>query len=60
MIFLAIIETSLGEVIIWAVLALFACITFIFVYFLLPETKGRSLEDVLELFENKKGSLKLG
>jgi SP family myo-inositol transporter-like MFS transporter 13 len=51
MTFLTITSTDVGLVLAWDMLAAFAIATWVWVYFLLPETKGKTLEEVLKLFK---------
>ena len=48
--FLTATESSLGKVIIYLSLGLFCVIAWFFVYTMLPETKGKRLDEVTELF----------
>mmetsp|Transcript_22643 Transcript_22643/g.40747 ORF Transcript_22643/g.40747 Transcript_22643/m.40747 type:complete len:462 (-) Transcript_22643:865-2250(-) len=48
--FLSLIDTDAGAVVCWLVFALVCGVAWVFVYWLLPETKGKTLEDVLTLF----------
>ena len=43
-VFLTLISTDLGKVVTFACISLFSVLAFIFVYFLLPETKGKPIE----------------
>ena len=49
--FLALTGSNLGEVLVWLLLALFALGTWLFAYFVLIETKGKKLEEILELLK---------
>jgi MFS family permease len=51
MTFLTLTSTPVGQVVAWLILAMFAAGTIAWVYFLLPETMGKKLEDVILLFE---------
>jgi SP family myo-inositol transporter-like MFS transporter 13 len=50
MTFLSIMSTNPGMVLAWIVLAMFGVATMFWVWHLIPETKGKKLEDILELF----------
>jgi uncharacterized membrane protein YjfL (UPF0719 family) len=43
--FLSLIESDEGKVYTWGIFAGFTLLAFLFVYFLLPETKGKKIED---------------
>lgn len=48
--FLSLMDTNEGAVLCWLMFAVLAALAWLFIYFYLPETKGKSLEDVLQLF----------
>lgn len=50
MTFLSVMSTNVGMVLTWVVLSLFGVCFVMLVYYLVPETKGRRLEEILHLF----------
>lgn len=46
-IFLIFLDTQLGSVLCFVVLAIFAALAWVFVYFLVPETANRTIDDIL-------------
>ena len=48
--FLSLTSSNLGQVLAWATYCFFGVVTWVFVYALLPETKGRSLDSILKQF----------
>jgi hypothetical protein len=57
--FLTITSSDIGKILAWVVLAGFGITTFVFVYLFIPETKDKSLEAIIALFEKKSSSNKL-
>lgn len=49
--FLSLTSSSLGQVLAWATYCFFGVVTWVFVYTLLPETKGRTLDSILKQFK---------
>jgi len=49
-VFLTATSSEVGKVVSYLVLALFAVLAWIFVYTCVPETKGKSLQDCVDLF----------
>jgi hypothetical protein len=54
MTFLTLMSFNAGKVLAWALPAFFTALAWLFVFFKLPETKGKSLGEILELFKGKK------
>ena len=52
MTFLTATSLPAGAVLIWAVYSGFGVMAWLLVYYSLPETKGRSLETILQLFQS--------
>lgn len=46
-VFLIFLDTKLGSVLAFLVLALFSVAAWIFIYFLLPETAGKNIDEIL-------------
>lgn len=59
MTFLSLTTTNIGLVLAWDILAGFSVVTWLWVYFLLPETKGLSLEELLDIFWTEKPQVKM-
>jgi SP family myo-inositol transporter-like MFS transporter 13 len=53
MTFLTLTSTNIGLILAWDILAGFAVGAWFWVYYLLPETKGLALEEVMELFRSE-------
>lgn len=49
--FLSFTASNLGQVLAWVTYCVFGVITWVFVYTLVPETKGRSLDSILKQFK---------
>ena len=56
--FAPVLSFDLGKVVVWGFFALVGVISWIFIFTLLPETKGKTLEEILLLFRKKKASEK--
>ena len=55
--FLTSTETSLGKVITYLLLGCFCLMAFAFIYYMLPETKGKPLDEIIMLFKPKKSAV---
>ena len=53
MTFALFLESKEGRVGVWLLICVFLLGTWLWVYFLVPETKGKPLEEVLKLFKRK-------
>lgn len=51
-------SSTFGLVNIWSIFAGFCVVTALFGVFIMPETKGKSLDDITKSFESKKSSTK--
>lgn len=52
------VSSAVGMVNIWSIFAGFCIITALFGAFIMPETKGKSLDDIVKSFESKNSSTK--
>ena len=52
--FASFLDFSIGKVVVWLVIACFVGLTWVFVYYRLPETKGKSLERLAYIFKTER------